>query len=237
MVQRAAREISAKYCGTGHRASEVQDDLYHYGIIGLLEAKKRFDRSKNIPFAVFAVMRVRGAMIDHLRKKPVIRLPQLVRRKVKELQQARHELAQSRGDVTDELVAEKLGWSLRKLQEVETTTPSVFSLSEPRQGEGCGENSQGDMNIVSGNPGPEDVLLRRELVLVVQKCLEAMTSHTDRLVLVSRVMHEMKLRELAESIGCSIENIRLRQQKAAADVRLCLERNGWGSESLTELEI
>ena len=44
------------------------DDLVQYGIIGLLEAEKAFDASKGIPFDAFVRQRIRGAMIDEIRR-------------------------------------------------------------------------------------------------------------------------------------------------------------------------
>jgi RNA polymerase sigma factor FliA len=51
-----------------HLPSHVdKDELISLGYMGLVEAHKRWDRSRGVPFGAFAAMRVRGAMLDHLR--------------------------------------------------------------------------------------------------------------------------------------------------------------------------
>ncbi|MCK4502261.1 MAG: hypothetical protein KAU22_04445, partial [Desulfuromonadales bacterium] len=73
LVQRIAREIYYKYCVDSKSNLLSQEDLCHFGIIGLLEARTSFDVSIGAPWLAFASIRVRGAMIDHLRKQPMIR--------------------------------------------------------------------------------------------------------------------------------------------------------------------
>ncbi len=52
-----------------HLPSHVdKDELVSLGYMGLVEAQTRFDPSRGVPFAAFAAMRVRGAMIDYLRQ-------------------------------------------------------------------------------------------------------------------------------------------------------------------------
>ena len=52
-----------------HLPSHVdKDELVSLGYMGLVEAQRRFDPSRGVPFGAFAAMRVRGAMIDWLRQ-------------------------------------------------------------------------------------------------------------------------------------------------------------------------
>ncbi len=52
------------------------EDLYHYGVIGFLDAKKRFNEEKKIPWFSYASIRINGEIIDFLRKQTIVRLPQ-----------------------------------------------------------------------------------------------------------------------------------------------------------------
>ena len=65
-------------------------DLVQDGVIGLIDAAKRFEESRGIKFETFAERRVRGAMIDALRKDA---WPRGVRRVRRELEAAREALA------------------------------------------------------------------------------------------------------------------------------------------------
>jgi len=51
---------------------------------------------------------------------------------------------------------------------------------------------------------PETAALRKEMAALVNRCLEALPSPQDRLVIVSRVLEGLKLREVAETLGCSL---------------------------------
>ncbi|WP_169703288.1 sigma-70 family RNA polymerase sigma factor [Candidatus Kuenenia stuttgartiensis] len=57
-----------------------KEDLIEYGVIGLLEASERFDPCMDTKFGTFAVSRIRGAILDHLRAQDW--LPRSVREKV-----------------------------------------------------------------------------------------------------------------------------------------------------------
>src|SRR5467141_4312963 len=69
-------------------------DLVQDGVIGLIDAARRFDEGRGIKFETFAERRVRGAMIDALRKDA---WPRAVRRQRRELDAAREELRRELG--------------------------------------------------------------------------------------------------------------------------------------------
>ena len=66
------------------------DELRSVGFIGLMEAIERYDDDKNVPFRVYAEIRVNGAMLDFLRKEDW--MPRNLRQQVKEIQRAEHSL-------------------------------------------------------------------------------------------------------------------------------------------------
>lgn len=61
------RSIAKKYCRRLPRHVEF-DDIYSSGVLGLVRAVNRFDASKNIPFAAYAQLLIRGAITDSLRQ-------------------------------------------------------------------------------------------------------------------------------------------------------------------------
>ena len=64
-----------------------RDDLISIGVLGLIEAYDRFDVSKNVPFKSYAELRIRGAMIDYLRKQDWV--PRSVRRRHDYMEQSK----------------------------------------------------------------------------------------------------------------------------------------------------
>jgi len=90
LVHRAARRISAR---AGHAVAP--EDLWSAGALGLIEAARRFDPTQNVKFETFAEHRIRGAMLDELRRSD--HLPRRLRAQVERVEQIRGRLGQGLG--------------------------------------------------------------------------------------------------------------------------------------------
>lgn len=87
------------------------DDLVQAGMIGLIEACRHYDASQGARFETYAGIRIRGAMLDELRRNDWA--PKSVHRKARELAGAVHTIEQRTGrDARDQEVAEELGITL-----------------------------------------------------------------------------------------------------------------------------
>lgn len=229
LIRRIAAEIYRDYCPAGEAGQITKEDLCHHGIIGLMESKQTYDRSRGVPWLKFAAFRVRGAMMDQLRMQPMIRLPQARQQKVKELKEARNELARSGLDTRPEALARWLKWSVDEVHKVSGLTPSLVPAEEDRPDSGDKAAFSGEV-LRDDNDDPEALALRKEVAELIQRCLKALPSPQDRLVIVSRVVEGLKLKDLAEILGCSIENIRQWQKRVEKLMRACMERHGWSME-------
>ena len=86
------------------------EDLVSYGIFGLMDAIDKFDCLKDVKFETYASLRIRGAILDQIRKMDWI--PRTIRQKQKRIDAAIREIeAQSGRSATDEEIAESLGIS------------------------------------------------------------------------------------------------------------------------------
>jgi len=226
LVRRIASDIYTEYCPAGEAGQVTKDDLYHYGIIGLLEAKSRYDKKKGVPWLAFAAFRIRGAMLDQLRIQPIIRLPQEKQKRVKVLKQARTELERNGRNADPAALAGKLGWSVEEVYGVLKLSPAMVPIHEDRSAGGTGDEYRGEM-LVDQGANPETKAIKTQLAELIHKCLEALPSPEDRLVIVGRVLEGLKLRELAETLGCSSERVRQLQLQAQEKMKACLERHGW----------
>ena len=226
LVRRIASEIYTEYCPAREAGEITKEDFYHYGIIGLLEAKRTYDNSRGVPWLVFAAYRIRGAMIDQLRRQPIIRLPQKKQQKVKALKEAKIELARTGSPAEPELLAEKLGWALEEVEKVLTLSSSMIPVAGDWR-DGDDEYGYKGKSLTDPGVNPEKATMKKELAEVVNKCLEALPSPEDRLVIEGRVVKGLKLRELAETLGCSLENVRQWQKRVERLMKICMERHGW----------
>lgn len=109
-----------------------RDDLYHAGVIGLMDAIDRFDPSRDNAFSTYAVLRIRGAVIDELRSRDWV--PRSTRSRAKEYQTAVTTLHHKLGRLPDEQeLAEHLDMSVEELLDLERTAQlsSQISLDTP----------------------------------------------------------------------------------------------------------
>ena len=84
------------------------EDLVSYGIFGLIDAIDKFDNMKEVKFETYASLRIRGAILDQIRKMDWI--PRTIRQKQKKIDSVMKEIELTMGRAaTDEEIAEKLG--------------------------------------------------------------------------------------------------------------------------------
>src|SRR5918993_2551696 len=122
-VEQLARRVAATMPHSIDLGDLVQD-----GVIGLIDAAERFDEGRGIKFETFAERRVRGAMIDALRKDA---WPRGVRRVRRELEAAREKLRVTLGhepslaDLASEIGADekRLGKTIVRINTIESTSP------------------------------------------------------------------------------------------------------------------
>lgn len=112
LVKRIAHHMLARL-----PASVQLDDLLQSGMIGLLEASSKFDDAKGAKFETFAGIRIRGAMIDEIRRGDWV--PRSVHRNNRRVAQVIDELEQGLGrDARDTEIAEKLDMSLNEYHHI-----------------------------------------------------------------------------------------------------------------------
>lgn len=98
-------------------ASVQLDDLTQSGMIGLIEAAKNFDGTKGASFETYAGIRIRGAMLDEIRKGDWV--PRSVHKNARMVAQATAELEAELGrEVKDVEVAEKLDITLNEYHDI-----------------------------------------------------------------------------------------------------------------------
>src|SRR6476659_7956520 len=101
-------KVVAGRVGSGLPPHVEQGDLVSYGSTGLLEAVDRYDPERGVKFKTFAVMRIRGAMIDALRRLDWV--PRKVRQNAREIERVEADLGARLGRVpTETELADRLG--------------------------------------------------------------------------------------------------------------------------------
>jgi RNA polymerase sigma factor FliA len=212
LVKRIAYHLIARL-----PASVQVDDLIQAGLIGLLEAAGHYDAAQGASFETYAGIRVRGAMLDEIRRYDWV--PRSVHRKSRAIAQAYAEIERAEGRAAnDSEVARKLGMSVEDYYQAlqDASAARLFSLDDGEEGMQLGDV------LSDERAGPERQLedddYRRTLAKHIGKLPER-----ERLVLSLYYDEELNLREIGEVLGvsesrvCQIHNqalLRLRGRMA-----------------------
>ncbi len=231
LITSCARKAYKQYvAGTDSEHLVDEDDLKHAGIIGYLEAKSRFDVDRGSNKRLFLGMRVKGAIVDWLRKQPLVSMPQEQYGRVKDLREIRGHFMKIGKETSPAAIADFLGWDEEEVHRIDGLQPHVKSLNRSTNDD---EGSSSTMlDNFSGNmPQPQDELLDKEIAQLIQLCLENLATDDDRVLLHGRMREEMKLKQLAAIFGCTPQAVHQRQKKALASMKDCLQQKGWSRES------
>jgi RNA polymerase sigma factor for flagellar operon FliA len=180
-------------------AERLEDDLLGAGAIGLIQAYERYDQRQSTSFESFAAWRIRGAMLDELRRQDW--LSKQCRRRLKEIQRAWAECEQALGHhAGDEAVAAKLGISAERLREEYVEIgPATLVFLEGLAGE------DGDWKSFIADPrssSPEEIQQRRQLAERLGRSVEALPAQ-ERTVLTLLLEDELGQSEIAQVMGVS----------------------------------
>ncbi len=171
------------------------DDVISCGVLGLIDAIDRYDPRRNVKFETYASIRIRGEIIDFMRKQDWA--PLSVRNKIKKVGKAYSELEAQRGrSVTDEEVAAYLEMSVSDLQKTleDSYTANILYLDEalPNLEAERMADEQGDE--VSAR------FERKELNDTIARFIDEL-NEKERLVITMYYYEEMTLREIGMVLG------------------------------------
>ncbi|MDP0501019.1 MAG: FliA/WhiG family RNA polymerase sigma factor [Verrucomicrobiota bacterium JB022] len=188
------------------------DDLHSVGVIGLLKAFQRFDSTLGTSFEAYANTRIRGAMLDELRR--LDHLPRTSRSKCRELRRVTDALEQELGrEPTECEVREKLGLDVRGFRRLkrQTREVSILSLDCPapsHDGDSC--NLHEAIADEEQQPGFADM----EQSELTSEVLEALAALPER---------QREVLRLSYYEDCKLSDIASRFQ--VSEARICQIRN------------
>ena len=199
-----------------------QDDLYSAGLVGLLQAVRNYDPTCGASFETYARTRIRGAMLDELRKMDWV--PRTVHEKARKIQAILNQLEQKLGRVpTEAQMAKALNLSLSEYGKLLTEIrPAAFICLDTVSS----EDDTGDLYEVvanSADESPLEKISQRELKHVVLERLKALPE-MQRKVLALYYGEELHLREIAEVVGLTESRICQIHAQAILSIRAYIQR-------------
>ena len=157
------------------------EDLVSYGVFGLIDAIDKFDTNKEVKFETYASLRIRGAILDQIRKMDWI--PRTIRQRQKQIDTAMKELEQRNGrPATDAELAAYMGISEDEFLDWQNQVKAdnIISLNEYVE---QGNDISSEKSISSGFETPESVVEKSELKKMLEESLELLTEKEKKVIL------------------------------------------------------
>ena len=191
-------EALARRMATSMPHSIDLGDLVQDGVLGLIDAAKRFDAKRGIKFETFAERRVRGAIIDALRRNA---WPRGIRRVRRELEAARHSLRLELGhepslaDLAARIGSDerRLGRTIVRINTIESTSPLASAESVP-------DATLPPTLVPAGMPPPDEVYAAAERRARVRSAILALPPR-ERKVIRLYYYADVTMKEIGGEIG------------------------------------
>ena len=197
------------------------DELVSCGSMGLMNALESFDPSRGLAFSTFAAPRIRGAILDELRRQDHV--PRSVRRKSRDIGTARESLMRTLGRAPDDReLAEELEIDLNTLWRWQSEAEGVLqiSLNTTTHADADGQGST-LMELLAGE-GEAEIEGRVNHEQEVDVLRDAMLNlkEQERVVLSLYYYEELKLHEIAKILGLTESRVSQIRSKALSKLRI-----------------
>jgi RNA polymerase sigma factor for flagellar operon FliA len=185
-----------------HARGFEEEDLVSVGVIGLIRAYERYEERDGVSFASFAEFRIKGAMLDEIRRHDFF--PRRLRAKANKLQRAEARLEKELGRAaSNEEVAEALEMSTAQLAKLRAKIAPYSFV----------DNQDPCITLQSSFPDPSRVLLQKELREKMVELLKELPRR-QQILLDLYFNKDLKLREIGEIL--EVSEGRVSQLKSAA---------------------
>lgn len=172
-----------------------QEDIESVGISGLLQAMDSYDCDRNIKFNTFVYYRIRGNIIDYLRK--IDQLPRKKRKDYGEVKRAIQELSQTLGrEPTDDEVADKLDMDIEDYRQLLTNVQTRNALSLDTTFNGEDSDSFYAVHENQEVEAPDQELLKTEQAARLKEKIGQLNER-NRLILTLYFYEDMTMNEVA----------------------------------------
>ena len=192
------------------------DDLVGYGIFGLIDAIDKFELTKGVKFETYASLRIRGSILDQIRKMDWI--PRTLRQKQKKLEQAVHDLEAEYGRAaTSDELSQKLEISKEELEGLvnQTQIASLVSLDEYLE-QGSDIAPEGSNKSCFENP--EQMIDRQELKRTLAEAIDCLNDK-EKKVIAFYYYEELTLKEISRILEVSESRVSQLHTKALKKMR------------------
>jgi len=200
-----------------YKSLAEHDDIMSCGTLALLNSIDRFDYTRDIKFETFASIRVRGAMIDYLRKQDWA--PRTVRKSIKDVDAVYAELQNGLGrEPTDGEIAEKLNMSVDDYYDAQSNSyfANILSLEEL-----ISDNASNLMP--ASDETPEKDYEAKEMTSAMERAIEGL-SEKERTIISLYYYEGLKAKQIANILDVSESRISQLHSKALTKLKYNLQK-------------
>ncbi len=199
------------------------DELVSAGTIGLMTALEGFDASRGLAFSTFAAPRIRGAILDELRKQDHV--PRSIRRKTREMSAAREAWMRAHGRGPDDReLADQLGVDMDTLWRWQADVEGAHHIPLDRAPGERENNAPTPAEMLSGGEDSEveDSLTHEQEVSHLKDAILRLKDQ-ERVVLSLYYFEELKLHEIAKVLELTESRVSQIRSKALSKLRVELK--------------
>ncbi|MFC1555894.1 FliA/WhiG family RNA polymerase sigma factor [candidate division KSB1 bacterium] len=183
------------------------NDLESAGVMGLIDAIDRFDPKYGVKFESYAIPRIKGAMLDELRKLDWI--PRSIRSKSRELEKVISRIENEKGrQATDDEISEHMNISIEEYHSLlrEVSSVSLLSLDNVIFDDEGGKGELHEVVKDHTEEEPDEAINREELKELVIRSIDDLPE-TERLVIALYYYEELTLKEIGQVLQLSESRI------------------------------
>lgn len=208
--------INAKRMSSIYKDKAELEDIVNHGVLALIECIDRFDHSRGVQFDTYASIRVRGSIIDYLRKNDWI--PRDVRKASIQIENAYAELQNLLNrSPNDEEVAESLGIGLDDFHKMRSQGSGLYTLSYEELLNESYNFKEPESSIKVPEQNIQDDELKNMIALSIDKLDEK-----ERLIISLYYYEELKLKEIAAVLGITASRVSQIHTRALIKMKMTL---------------
>jgi RNA polymerase sigma factor for flagellar operon FliA len=199
-----------------------RDDLISQGVVGLIEAVDHYDLRYGTKFSTYAVPKIRGKILDHLRNRDW--LPRQARQLTKQVQEAVRVLHQRlKRSPTEQEIAGYLGLEVEQVQQALTHASHVVVSLDSLVPWLEGENSLVEDSLADDSQSTPSQVYREKALQGWLKSAVLSLEEREQLLLSLYYYEELTMREIGEVLGISESRVCQLHARALLSLRAVLE--------------
>ncbi len=196
----------------------TEEDLINTGVLGLMDAIEKYDPSKGVKLSTYAEIRIRGHIIDSLRKLDWV--PRNIRQKAREIENAILEVESKLGrEASAEEVAEYLGISVDEYMKYAQKICNSALVSIEKGVGNDDDNTTKLWQVISINDDTPDKYVEEKELKEILSDIISKLNEKERMVITLYYYEELSMKEIGEILGLTESRISQIHTKTMLKIR------------------